>query len=506
MTSIEIAITGVDAGLLDPYEVVGREAISSLYTFDIACDLLGDPPGSSILGSHVTLTLTTASGTRRVITGMVGGVRIETNVVSSRPASLHVRLVPQMARLRLTRQNHVFGPVEAISVDQIIARQMSGHLYDGNRVAQHEAVLRSTMRLRTSYPKQNQVVQFEESNLDFMARQAERWGIFWFFEASEAGETAVFADHNISVPWIDGSTSLDWHGWHSGMTPQGDDTIQALDATLEPVSKAVVLNSYNYLTPSVDLLTTMQVDPEGDGVWTDTCERFETVADGQLFARLRAELLEARKFRLSGRSSVVRLAAGRAFELRDHPFEDWNQSYLVVSVDHTARVARPGRSFGPDAAMGYSNRFVIQPLSVPFRPERVTPRPKMPGVMQGFVESAVHGGDLPYLDGYGRYRVRLAYDLSNSPSGSGSRWMRKMSQLAGPQEGMHFPLRAGTEVMVVHVNGDPDRPVIVAAVFNRATPNVVTSADADQNQIHFRRGMGITAQSRSRSPTTANSK
>ena len=51
--------------------------------------------------------------------------------------------------------------------------------------------------------------------------------------------------------------------------------------------------------------------------------------------------------------------------------------------------------------------------------------------------------------------------------------------------GMHFPLLAGTEVALAYVNGDPDRPIILGALPNPLTPNVVTSSNSTRNRISF---------------------
>jgi type VI secretion system secreted protein VgrG len=46
---------------------------------------------------------------------------------------------------------------------------------------------------------------------------------------------------------------------------------------------------------------------------------------------------------------------------------------------------------------------------------------------------------------------------------------------AGSDHGMHFPLHKGTEVLLTFIDGDPDRPIIQAAVPNPETPSVVNS-------------------------------
>jgi len=62
---------------------------------------------------------------------------------------------------------------------------------------------------------------------------------------------------------------------------------------------------------------------------------------------------------------------------------------------------------------------------------------------------------------------------------------------AGPGYGQHFPLKPGVEVIVVFVEGDPDRPVISGAVPNPLNPSPVTAADATVNRIRTQSGISI---------------
>jgi type VI secretion system secreted protein VgrG len=59
-----------------------------------------------------------------------------------------------------------------------------------------------------------------------------------------------------------------------------------------------------------------------------------------------------------------------------------------------------------------------------------------------------------------------------------------MQPHAGEPEGWHLPLRKGTEVVLMFLGGDPDRPVIAGAVPNPLTPSVVTAENHTFNVIH----------------------
>lgn len=60
---------------------------------------------------------------------------------------------------------------------------------------------------------------------------------------------------------------------------------------------------------------------------------------------------------------------------------------------------------------------------------------------------------------------------------------------AGPGYGMHLPLRRGTEVLVAFANGDPDRPIIVGALYNATSPSPVVGANATRHQIRSSSGV-----------------
>jgi type VI secretion system secreted protein VgrG len=95
------------------------------------------------------------------------------------------------------------------------------------------------------------------------------------------------------------------------------------------------------------------------------------------------------------------------------------------------------------------------------------------------------------IDAHGRYRVLLPWDLYAEEGGRASRWVRMAQPHAGPGYGMHFPLHIGTEVLLAHVGGDPDRPVIVAAIPNPDTTSPVTSVNATQSRIQTRSGIVV---------------
>ena len=88
--------------------------------------------------------------------------------------------------------------------------------------------------------------------------------------------------------------------------------------------------------------------------------------------------------------------------------------------------------------------------------------------------------------------IAAGHPIAGAPGGKASRWVRMAQPSSGDGYGMHFPLHVGVEVAVVHLGGDPDRPVILGAVPNARTNTPVRDANATESQIKTRSGIRIT--------------
>ena len=138
----------------------------------------------------------------------------------------------------------------------------------------------------------------------------------------------------------------------------------------------------------------------------------------------------------------------------------------------------------------YRARFTSIPATVPFRPPRRTPWPRIDGVINAHID-ADSNGDYAQIDGEGRYKVKLPFDVGTTKGLASSRWIRMAQAYAGPGYGNHFPQHKGTEVLLAHVDGDPDRPIIVGAVPNAVTPGTVMDKNASQSVMQTASGIRL---------------
>ena len=100
-------------------------------------------------------------------------------------------------------------------------------------------------------------------------------------------------------------------------------------------------------------------------------------------------------------------------------------------------------------------------------------------------------GDYAAIDSEGRYKVRMPYDVNLNKGDKASRWIRMAQPYAGAGYGTHHPLHKGTEVLVAHIDGDPDRPIIVGAVPNPHTSSPSTGQNATQSVTQTASGIRV---------------
>ena len=101
-------------------------------------------------------------------------------------------------------------------------------------------------------------------------------------------------------------------------------------------------------------------------------------------------------------------------------------------------------------------------------------------------------GEQAMIDAEGRYTVKFYFDAGDvAGRPKNSRPVRMIQAHAGPSYGVHFPLKPGVEVLIVFMDGDPDRPLIVGSVPNPITPSPVVEEVNLMNRIETASGLII---------------
>ena len=347
--------------------------------------------------------------------------------------------------------------------------------------------------LSRSYRKWNYCVQYRETDANFVQRLLEHEGIWYWFEHSAGEHTLVMTDdiglaspypgyakvpfypHDHTVPDKD-----HLHGWAAGGQVQ---------------SGKYSARDYNFVMPSADL-TTARTQPAGHPHASydifDYPGSYPTLGEGDPYARVRLEELQASHLRSYGQGRARGLAPGRLLTLEKHAVGEYNKEYLIVGTEYDFSdndyEANDGSS---DHHLTIAAEF--HPTEQPYRPERRTPKPHTMGPESAVVTGPA--GQEIYTNEHGQVKVQFHWDRYGKKDENSSCWIRVSHPWAGTGfGGVHIP-RIGQEVLVDHLNGDPDQPIIVGRVYNTNNPHPWgLPANATQSGFLTRSSMGATWQ------------
>lgn len=378
-------------------------------------------------------------------------------------------LSPKFWWLSLTHHNQVF-------LDATVPDILENALKDGGLASGIDF----EFRLQKTYASLEYVCQYDESHFDFVSRWAQREGLYYFFEQTPTGEKIIFTDTKIShMDLLQGKDLV--YIPQSGLdTAHTREVVKSFVCKHNLLPARIYLKDYHYLKPSQAMEGIAEVDENGRGENYIYGENFDTVEDGNRLARIRAEALLCRKSSFHGESSVPYLVPGFTFDLNEHYKAVYNHKYLVIDVTHEGHQAGylisglSGAVEQKDEQMFYANTFSAIYADAQFRAEHTTIRPKISGTLNAKIDAS-GSGEHAELDEYGRYKVILPFDRSGRFGGKASAWFRMMQPSAGQNQGIHFPLHKGTEVLLTFIDGNPDRPVIAGAIPNPETTSPITS-------------------------------
>ncbi len=331
-----------------------------------------------------------------------------------------------------------------------------------------------------SYPKREFVVQYNESDFDFIQRMFSHHGLFYSFEQTNTQAIMQIYDTVADMPMLPGGGELLYQPITGNARP-----IEAVHALREhSVLKTdyIRVKDYNYRTPEAGLKTESKSasDIKGFGVDYLHGENFKTLDEGDRIATLRQQAIDCQRITYIAETDCRGLVPGQKFTLVGHPVSELNGEYLVLEVEHHGD-QRAGQGYGEtNKGKTYNNKARLLRAGIPYRSEPLT-APMAQGIFTAKIETT--GGDYAYVDEQGRYHLRMPFDLAETQPGQASHPVRMAQPYTGNKYGMHFPLHAGTEVAVVCTNGDLDRPIILGAVSNPDTPNTVTAPNHSQNVV-----------------------
>ncbi|HSD18231.1 MAG TPA: type VI secretion system tip protein TssI/VgrG [Thermomonas sp.] len=344
------------------------------------------------------------------------------------------------------------------------------------------------------HPRLEYCTQYNETSFAFISRLLEREGIHYYFRHSENGGESkhilVLTDNKDSNPALE-PDELPFH--HDGHA-ENFDAIRTLSRSEQMRTRKVTLHDWDYKRRgSVGENTPTVLDIGADhgleryrypGGFVSQSGLSDTET-GKHLSKVLMEAEESSHLRYRGDSQIRTLVPGHTFTLYDHPFDEFNVEYMILSVWHHGR---NNLTAGGGGGGDYGNEFTLQPHATVYRAPLTTRK----GLVHGPQTAIVVGpaGEEIYTDELGRIKVRFHWDrkLSNQstsmPDDKASCWIRVAQMWAGNGYGTMFIPRIGMEVVVDFLEGDPDRPIAVGCVYNGINkPPYTLPTDATKSTI-----------------------
>ncbi len=470
---VESGAPSWDPSHIEPLSLRGVETISRPYRFEIRfrCDQPGGlaPETLDELLTHPFQVTWGPNGMTHV-RGVLDSVRTESVDSQGDHVTYVGVLEPWVARARYTVRSRVFQDMDVVEIVRSVVGEHAprGSDYLDDRVSQ-------------TYPKCEYVVQYQESDLDFIQRLMEHYGIhfhFWHDEDGVEHEQMRVGDSNAGLTNL--GTVAPYVPRQDSMTE--DEGIHTLTREVRTSAANVLLTDYNWRTPRVPLSNeAVANDVTGVGLHHTHGMHFKTPGEGAALAQVCAERIRSERVRYRGRASMMQVHAGFLMSLENHPIPEYDARYVIVSRELDVSESAGGQ---------YSDVYELAVEALPYRPPERTPKPRIHGFIHGVIDAPAHSTAAP-IDADGRYKVLLPFDLNGRPGGKASRWIRVAQPSSGPGFGVHVPMHLGAEVAIAHLDGDPDRPVIVGSVHNTDTKNPVADKNATQSWIQTQAGVRV---------------
>lgn len=310
------------------------------------------------------------------------------------------------------------------------------------------------------YSPQLYVVQYDETDLNFLRRLCERGGLHFYFTTGSDPE--VVKEHLVVS---DDSTNQKPHLAPLAVVDVGALHVEGLYArrlrvqgTLCPGK--ITLRDYDPENPAAR--------PQAVAASGKAIERglecyqapagFRSPADGKTLAQTWLEAGRADARRVVFESNALGLYPGGCCELESFTSAD------VVAVCGRTTVTSMVHEFSRE--FGFRTTVTVIPSATPFRLPRLTPQRRIAGIHSAWI-TGPEGPDEVFTDELGRVRIRFNWDREGPKDENSSLPVRVLQ--ANTAQSMMTP-RIGWEVWVGFEEGDPERPVVLGRCYNALQP------------------------------------
>jgi len=427
----------------------GESRLSGLFWYKL--ELAAELPVDTVLllGTNATvrLALNEEKGEEPF---MVNGIFSEIELVETRGSLYRYRatLVPQVWTLTLATNCRIFQDQSAVDIAKELCKEIGYTEID-------DAVTEPPAKLEYR-------VQYNESSYNFLSRILSEAGIYFYFRHDNGMHTMVLCDGLISHGEDASGDNVEFCAW--GEEPRPKRAVAAWRGRQRMQTGSWEVSDYNFETTSEVHGRSQDFASFSVGEYFGYGEGHQTQAGADARAKLGLQRLRARASVHRGDVEGRPFQPGETFTLSRHPLDSLCVEYLVTRTSLSA-VSDEFESTGKD----YREKPICCEIeatesSLQFRPPARAKKPRICGPQTAMVVGPTDAEIS--TDEHARVKVRFPWDRNGADGDAGSCWVRVSQGMAGKRWGMLSIPRAGHEVIVAFLEGDPDRPVITGRLYN----------------------------------------
>ncbi|HJL14106.1 MAG TPA: type VI secretion system tip protein TssI/VgrG [Sandaracinaceae bacterium LLY-WYZ-13_1] len=384
---------------------------------------------------------------------------------------VHFDVAPALWLAVETLDSRIYQDITVPDLVEQVVRELVG---DRQRSVRKE--------LTETYPAHEYLVQHRESHWEFLTRICQEEGIFLYFDHDEEErEILVLGDSNDNRPQVrpDHDSVIEYE--QNENQSAGREVATSVSRHHQVSATDVAVRGFDWTNPGLNV----HHERVERGNWNgprlehyhhDNAVRHHDYDDGggsyrahtaDRYSRFHTERLDIRRHLFSIDTTVVTAMPGHTFELRGH--ELYEGRFLIISASSYGEAGSHGGGHGGEGGHGggFRNTLECIPVEIPYRPPEPARR-----LMPGPETATVVGppGEEIHTDQHGRIKVQFHWDRQGQMDEHSSAWIRVNYGWAGPGWGQIFIPRIGMEVIVSFLGGDPDRPMVMGAVYNGQNP------------------------------------
>jgi type VI secretion system secreted protein VgrG len=401
-----------------------------------------------MIGKNCNVCITAVDGLKRNFNGVI----TEANYTGGYYGLFGYQLVlrPWLHLLSRTSDCRIFANKKP---DEIITQVFSDRGFSDFR-----------KNLQGDYPTLEYTVQYRETDLNFVCRLMEKYGIYYYFEHTESKHTMVLCDSPGCHDKVPGLQSVPL----MPVTVESRRDRQQFDSwssSRSLQSGKDALCDYWYETPKQDLLA--KADKHGSYTHSDLemydyPGGYDQKSDGEKYSKVRVEAVQALDDHRTAVGAAPSLFPGGKLTTEEVAPAADNKEYVVLRCTHSY-VDQTYISGGSGAPVAYAGTYEMMESSRQFRSLLTTRRSVVIGWQSALV-SADKGNESEEIDvdKEGRVLVKFYWDRKKDLS----RRVRVAQFWAGKTRGAWWCPRIGDEVLIAYEDGDPDQPMVVGSVYN----------------------------------------